>query len=54
MKNWVALFSQTGSEIVDLALHFNRWPDIIITNNRYNTVAVGLLRKIINQRLIEN
>ena len=28
--------------------------DIIIPNNRYNTVAVGLLRKIINQRLIEN
>ena len=27
---------------------------IIIPNNRYNTVAVGLLRKIINQRLIEN
>merc|ERR1712127_240311 len=28
--------------------------DIIIPNNKYNTVAVGLLRKIINQRLIEN
>jgi len=28
--------------------------DIIIPNNRYNTVAVNLLRKIINQRLIEN
>ncbi len=28
--------------------------DIIIPNNRYNTVAVDLLRKIINQRLIEN
>lgn len=33
MKKWVALFSQTGSEIVDLALHFNKWPDCIITNN---------------------
>ena len=38
MKNWVALFSQTGSEIVDLALHFNRWPDIIITNNREDNI----------------
>jgi uridine kinase len=28
--------------------------DIIIPNNRYNKVAVNLLRKIINQRLIEN
>lgn len=27
--------------------------DIIIPNNRYNTVAVDLIRKIINQRLIE-
>ena len=34
MKKWVALFSQTGSEVVDLALHFDRWPDIIITNNK--------------------
>ena len=28
--------------------------DIIIPNNRYNTVAVDLIRKIINQKLIEN
>lgn len=28
--------------------------DIIIPNNRYNMVAVDLIRKIINQRLIEN
>ena len=38
MKNWVALFSQTGSEIVDLALHFSRWPDIIITNNKEENI----------------
>jgi len=30
------------------------YADIIIPNNRYNTVAVDLIRKIINQRLIEN
>jgi uridine kinase len=28
--------------------------DIIIPNNRYNTVAVDLIRKIINQKLIDN
>ncbi len=33
MKKWIALFSQTGGEIVDLALHFDKWPDIIVTNN---------------------
>jgi len=33
MKKWITLFSQTGSEVVDLALHFDRWPDIIVTNN---------------------
>tara|TARA_R110000737_G_scaffold149044_1_gene178467 strand:+ start:664 stop:1203 length:540 start_codon:yes stop_codon:yes gene_type:complete len=38
MKKWVALFSQTGSEIVDLALHFDRWPDIIITNNKKDNI----------------
>jgi len=38
MKKWVALFSQTGSEIVDLALHFDRWPDIIITNNKGDNI----------------
>jgi len=30
------------------------YADIIIPNNRYNLVAVDLIRKIINQRLIEN
>ena len=33
MKKWIVLFSQTGSEVVDLALHFDRWPDIIVTSN---------------------
>tara|TARA_R100001244_G_scaffold120077_1_gene89651 strand:+ start:124 stop:660 length:537 start_codon:yes stop_codon:yes gene_type:complete len=31
-KNWIALFSQTGSEIVNLSLHFGRAPDTIISN----------------------
>lgn len=30
---WVAMFSQTGSEIVDLSSKLGRVPDLIITNN---------------------
>jgi methionyl-tRNA formyltransferase len=32
-KNWVALFSQTGSEIADLSIEIDRWPDHVITNS---------------------
>ena len=32
-RRWIAMFSQTGSEIAALAKHLGRWPDIIITNN---------------------
>lgn len=31
---WIALFSQTGSEICNIAERINRWPDIILTNNK--------------------
>ena len=31
-KNWIALFSQTGSEIADLSEGINRKPDFVITN----------------------
>ena len=31
-KNWIALFSQTGSEIVNLSSALNRAPDFVITN----------------------
>ena len=34
MKQWVALFSQSGSEIVRLTERLGRWPDIIFTNNK--------------------
>ena len=30
---WIAFFSQTGSEIVDLAKALDRRPDLIVTNN---------------------
>lgn len=31
-RNWIALFSQTGSEIADLSSALNRTPDFVITN----------------------
>ena len=33
-KPWLAFFSQTGSEIADLAEKLGRWPSRIITNSR--------------------
>ena len=29
---WIAFFSQTGSEIVNISKAINRWPDVIVTN----------------------
>lgn len=47
-RPWVAFFSQTGSEIVDLAKHLGRWPDAIVTNQR----PAGL--RVINPELKES
>jgi folate-dependent phosphoribosylglycinamide formyltransferase PurN len=33
-KPWIAFFSQTGTEIVDIAKSLGKWPDMIITNQR--------------------
>lgn len=33
-KLWIALFSQTGSELVAISERLGRWPDAILTNNR--------------------
>lgn len=33
-KKWITLFSQTGSEIVELSKDLGYWPDRIITNKR--------------------
>lgn len=33
-RTWVAFFSQTGSEIVNISEAIGRWPDVIITNKR--------------------
>ena len=31
---WVAFFSQTGSEIVNISKNLNRYPDLIVTNKQ--------------------
>ena len=33
-RPWIALFSQTGSEIVNLQQALGRTPDLIVTNHR--------------------
>ena len=37
-RNWIALFSQTGSEISDLSSALNRAPDFVITNANLDDV----------------
>ena len=37
-RNWIALFSQTGSEIADLSEGIKRKPDFVITNTEINRV----------------
>ena len=34
IRPWIAFFSQTGSEIVEVSKLLGRWPDMIITNER--------------------
>jgi len=34
IRPWIAFFSQTGSEIVEISKLLGRWPDIIVTNER--------------------
>ena len=33
-RPWIAFFSQTGSEIVEVSKLLGRWPDMIVTNER--------------------
>tara|TARA_R110002012_G_scaffold298521_2_gene497019 strand:- start:30 stop:566 length:537 start_codon:yes stop_codon:yes gene_type:complete len=37
-STWIALFSQTGSEIIDLSTELNRKPDFVITNANLDKV----------------
>lgn len=31
---WIAFFSKTGSELAQITDHFDRWPDLIVTNRK--------------------
>lgn len=42
---WIALFSQTGSEIVEIADKLNKWPDYIFTDNKDKNSWHPTLRK---------
>ena len=45
-NRWVALFSQTGSEIVEISERLNKWPDAIITNNSdYNKIHPSIQKR---------
>jgi folate-dependent phosphoribosylglycinamide formyltransferase PurN len=47
-RPWIAFFSQTGSEIVDISKSLKRWPDVIITNERpshLRTINLELLEE---------
>ena len=45
---WITFFSQTGSEIADLAESLGYWPSRIITNRRPSSI------RTIDPRIIEN
>jgi folate-dependent phosphoribosylglycinamide formyltransferase PurN len=49
---WIAYFSQTGSEIADIAEALNRWPTRIVTNKRPETIRT-IDPRIIEQGYIE-
>ncbi len=49
---WVALFSQTGSEIRDLSKKLGRSPDLIMTNNRANDIWTDVLKDVDSQVLV--
>lgn len=45
---WTAFFSQTGTEIVEIATALNRWPDVVCTNKSIKDI------ENINPLLLEN
>lgn len=42
---WIALFSQSGSEIVEISNKIDRWPDYIFTNNKVKDTWHPKLRR---------
>ena len=47
-NKWIAFFSQTGGEIVDIAESLQRWPDLIVTNERPSKL------RTIDGRILDN
>ena len=47
-NKWIAFFSQTGGEIADIASSLERWPDIIVTNERPSKL------RTIDGRILDN
>jgi len=47
-QKWVAFFSQTGGEIADIAESLQRWPDLIVTNERPSKL------RTIDGRILDN
>lgn len=50
MKEWIALFSQTGSELLAVCKALDRYPDAIITTN-YTSVNTELLSVIRDRKI---
>jgi folate-dependent phosphoribosylglycinamide formyltransferase PurN len=43
---WIAFFSQTGTEIVNISKAINRWPDLLVTNKQEDKdINVELVHK---------
>lgn len=44
---WVAFYSQTGSEIVNISRAIKRWPDLVVTNKQDDkTTHVELVQRV--------
>jgi len=44
---WVAFFSQTGSEIVNISRAIDKWPDLVVTNKQDDkTTHVELVQRV--------
>lgn len=53
MKKWVAFFSKTGNEILNVSRCIGRFPDIIVTNQRtLENVDVDLLKEYTGDRIV--
>ena len=54
--NWIAFFSQTGSEIVNICEEIGRWPDLIVTNRMdgFDKINPELTKRLLNgkQRML--